>query len=299
MYMTDHASFQPAAGGGSGAGRDDAAWQNTPADHPASIEARLEAGEGLLAARMLLAAVSHGAFPDGLALSEWLDNRLGEARRAKLISAFAHYPCFACRTGQEACDTCTGSGFSADAQVCMTCAGFGERRCDFCAGSGLAAYALMPVELWPGVLAARTIRALRYLEKLIAQPTAVTVPLTEAAAARRVHDVNKLLGVIENALETVRQLAESGIVTPRGAAEFHESCKRPATGGMAAMRDALHHLAAHHERYARTLPPADAANAEAKAEFYEDLAASPAFAGTGLSHPFLPVDGDDASIDRA
>lgn len=294
--MTDsHSSFQPAAG----ALRRSDAVPREPGDDPVTaIEAQLDAGEGQLAARALLAAVVHGTFPDGSPLSAWLE-QLSEQRRAKLITAFAHYPCFACRNGQESCAPCGGSGFSAAAQICGACAGLGEKRCDFCAGAGLATYNLMPLALWRSVLTARASRAMKYLNQLAAQP-GVSAPLPEAAAVRRIQDLNKLLGVLENALAALRQLRASGIVAPETAASFIRSCKRPATAGITAIRETLRHLAVHYNQMAPALPPVDAANAEAKSEFYEDLAASAMFDGTGLSHQFLPVDASQhARIDHA
>ena len=253
-----------------------------------SIESQLDAGEGQLAARAVLAAVAHDTLPGGLRPNEWLQG-LSEQRQGKLIAAFAQYPCFACRNGQESCDTCGGSGFSAAARVCSACAGFGEKRCDFCSGSGLAAYSVMPIELWSKVIMARARRAMHYLKKLAAQP----IPDAEAAMRTRLLDMNKLLGVLENAVAAARQLEASEAAGPDVAAQFSGFCRPYVAAGMHAMRETLAALSRHVRQAASTLPPVDAENAIAKAEFYEDLAGSTAFGGTGLSHPFL-LDDDDA-----
>ena len=242
----------------------------------------MDAGEGQLAARAFLVAVAHNKLPAGLRLNEWLQG-LSEQRQGKLIAAFAQYPCFACRNGQESCDTCGGSGFSAAARVCSTCAGFGEKRCDFCSGSGLAAYSVMPIELWPRVIVARARRAVHYLKKLAEQP----VPVAEAVMTRRVLDMNKLLGVLENAVAAARQLEASEAAGPHMAAQFSGFCRPHAAAGMRAMRETLAALSRHSREAASTLPPVDAENAMAKSEFFEDLAESATFAGTGLSHPYL------------
>src|SRR5687767_8024832 len=126
----------------------------TPAGPFAPIEERLTAGEGQRAARMLLDAISGRLLLAGVSLEQWLAT-LDEPSRAKLISAFAHYPCFACLNGMERCDGCGGSGFAAVARVCAPCAGFGSKRCDFCNGSGLATYTVIPAELRTLVLVAR------------------------------------------------------------------------------------------------------------------------------------------------
>lgn len=262
------------------------------------MEASLDAGHARVAARTVLAAVAQGStFPDGLPLDHWLPE-LDAERRARLVAAFAHYPCFACRNGQEHCDACGGSGYSAPAQVCRACVGFGEKRCDFCAGAGLATYSVMPVELWSAVIAERAGRAVKYLEKLASHPRCVTAPLTEAAAARRIQDLNKLLGVLENAFVAVRELSASGVVTSRSASHFADTCARSSGVAVAAMRDALRRLATHFDRLAQTVSPVKAANAEAKAEFYEELSISTMFDGTGLAHPFLPIDTDLAEEAR-
>ena len=235
-----------------------------------------------MAARAVLGAVAHDKLPGGLRLNEWLQG-LNEQRQGKLIVAFAQYPCFACRNGQESCDTCGGSGFSAAARVCSACAGFGEKRCDFCSGSGLAAYSVMPIELWPKVIMTRAKRAMHYLKKLAAQP----IPDAEAAMTRRVLDMNKLLGVLENAVAAARQLEASEAAGPHVAAQFSGFCRPHVASGMRAMRETLAALSRHARQTASALPPVDAENAIAKSEFYEDLAESATFAGTGLSHPFL------------
>ena len=253
-----------------------------------TIESHLDAGEGQLAARAFLAAVANDKLPGGLGLNEWLQG-LSEQHYGKLIAAFAQYPCFACRNGQESCDTCGGSGFSAAARVCSPCAGFGEKRCDFCSGSGLAAYSVMPIELWPKVITTRAKRAMHYLKKLAAQP----VPNAETAMTRRLSDMNKLLGVLENAVAAARQLEASEATGPDAAAQFNGFCRPHVAAGMQAMQETLAALSRHCRQAASTLPPVDAENAMAKSEFYEDLAGSATFAETGLSHPFLLDDPDN------
>ena len=127
---------------------------------------------------------------------------------------------------------------------------------------------------------------MHYLKKLAAQP----VPTDEAAMTRRLLDTNKLLGVLENAVAAARQLEASEATGPDAAAQFSGFCRPHVAAGMHAMRETLAALSQHRRQGASTLPPVDAENAIAKAEFYEDLAESATFAGTGLSHPFLLED---------
>src|SRR4051812_25757385 len=70
----------------------------------ASIEALLATGDETQFVRGLLSGLAHGTFPPaGCTLAEWLAEANG-ARRMATASAFAHFPCFACRNGFESCD---------------------------------------------------------------------------------------------------------------------------------------------------------------------------------------------------
>ena len=257
----------------------------TPGGLFASIEDRLTAGEGQRAARMLLDAISGRLLVAGLSLDEWLAG-LDEQARSKLVSAFAHYPCFACLNGMEQCDGCGGSGFAAVARVCAPCAGLGSKRCDFCNGSGLATYNVIPAELRTHVLVARAARAGRYLEKLLKQRM---TGAGEAAAVRHAQDLNQLLGVLENAVVSAQQLAAAGILLQPAVDRFTATCHRSAAAGLTRLRETLVRLSQVYRERSPLLPPIDAENAEAKSEFYDELAQSKAFEGTGLSHPFLPA----------
>jgi hypothetical protein len=249
-----------------------------------TIEHTLSDGNGQRAARMLIDAVNGRLLLAGLSLEQWL-RELNEPARAKLVAAFAHYPCFACLNGAEPCDSCGGNGFAAVEQVCAPCAGFGSKRCDFCNGSGLATYSVVPVQLRLQVLVARAKRAGKYLEKVTSQPMERGA---ETAIIRQIQDINKLLGVLENAALSARQLAESERIGPEFAARLATTCDRWASAGLDRMRQMIGELSRIHRSRASALQPVDAENAEAQAEFYENLAQSvAAFEGTGLSHPFL------------
>ena len=282
----------------------DAAGGNVdrPADRSPShdvtdpIRARLAAGDGHRAAVMLIDAIAGGTLAGNVSLAEWFAD-LGEPARAALVSAFAHFPCFACRNGTEACEACHESGFVAVARPCPACVGFGVKRCDFCNGSGLATYSLMPIELQPNVLVARAARARKYLQRLAVSRVGTTTARLEA---QHVQDANKLLGVLENAVVAARELAAAGYLSPEATAQFAASCDRVAAAGVGHLRGSLRWLASHHrELSGATGALADAENAAAMAEFYEDLAQSPSFDGTGLAHPFLhiapPASDDDAA----
>src|SRR5688572_898365 len=240
----------------------------TPGDLLASIEDRLSAGEGQHAARMLLDAISGQLLVAELSVDDWLDT-LDEPARSKLVSAFAHYPCFACLNGIEPCDVCAGSGFAAVARVCGPCAGFGSKRCDFCNGSGLATYNLVPDALRVNVLASRASRAGRYLQKMLAHDIDNA---GEAALVRHVQDINKLIGVVENAVVDAQQLLVSAALAPDAISQFAAMCDRAAAGGITRIRAALSRLSRIYHDRAALLASVDADNAEAQSEFYADLA---------------------------
>jgi hypothetical protein len=288
MHMNDPTSSVKPAGDDEGSADRNASHGSRGGGHAGSarsVEALLASGQATRAARALIAGLSSGSFSDHLTVGEWLAS-LDPHAYAKLTSAFAHYPCFACRNGQETCDACSGSGFTAVARVCGTCIGLGTKRCDFCGGTGLAAYNVIPAELWLSVIASRTARGAKLIEKIAALDPAT---LGEAAAVARLQDVNKLLGVLENAFAAARQVVASGAVEPEVAQELLEAYAAPAAAGMKFMRGAMRELAGHYRRYAKTLPGVDADNAEAKAEFYEDLAQSASFDGSGAAHPLLSL----------
>jgi hypothetical protein len=253
---------------------------------PASMESLLASngGGGTQLARELLKGLAHGTFPaGGWTFSEWLA-AADAGTRATIASAFAHFPCFACRNGLEACDACTGSGFVGVARVCGACVGIGTRRCDFCSGTGLAAYSAMPVEVWNDVLRSRASRAAKFIGRIAqADPAA----LSEAAAINQLQDLNKLLGVLENALMAARQLGISGELDDEGVAQFVKACAAPASKGLAFLTADLRRLGELSRDAAQRLEGLDADNADAKAEFYAELADATPFEGTGIAHPFL------------
>jgi hypothetical protein len=290
MHMIDQtASMKPAGAddGAGSAGRGDSQVSRggRHAGSARSVQSLLEGGHGTAAARALMAGLSRGAFSDHLSVGEWLA-ALNPQQHATLLSGFAHYPCFACRNGQETCDACTGSGFTAVARVCGTCIGLGTKRCDFCGGTGLATYNAIPTELWLGVIASRAGRAVKLIEKF---PALNPAALGEPAVVARLQDVNKLLGVLENALAAARQLVALGAVEPEVAQELVEVYAAPVAAGVTFMRRAMRVVADHCRQNARTLTDVDADNAEAKAEFYEELAQSASFDGSGAAHPLLPL----------
>jgi hypothetical protein len=219
-----------------------------------------------------------------VSLEGWLRSGVDDRIRAKLISAFAHYPCFACSNGSEPCGPCGGSGFTAVAQVCVACIGLGARRCDFCNGAGLATYNLVPLELRQDVVIARASRAAKYLQShLQKRPRTIT----ELTASRYFQDINKLLGVLENAAMAANQLRDAGVLHHDYAGNLSAACEQRAAAAEMRIRETLQRLSRYHADRAATLPSVDGENAGAKAEFYSNLAQTRCFEGTGIAHPFL------------
>ena len=256
---------------------------------PAKVDSLLRAGHGQRAAELLVNSLAQHTWPAELPVAQWLEQSLGDDTRARLISAFAHYPCFVCDNGFERCQPCGGSGFTAVAQVCVACIGLGSRRCDFCNGAGLATYNVVPLELRARVTVSRASRGAKYLKALVQKRPR---DLTEATASRYLIDMNKLLGVLENAVIAARQLADVGMLPHAVAANMFAACSKPAAAAEIRVRETLQRLARHHADAAAALPPVDAENARAKGEFYSMLSQSDGFEGTGIAHPFLRAGGD-------
>ena len=262
----------------------DAVDASTPSAALAEITSHLAEGDGQRAASLLVDSLAQGSWPSDLPLEEWLETRISDEQRARLASAFAHYPCFVCANGVERCDPCGGSGFTAVAQVCAACIGLGEKRCDFCNGAGLATYNIVPLPLRANVVTARAARAAKYLQGLLQKrPHAAT----EATASRYLKDITKLLGVMENAVLAAEQLVDARVLAPDAAAHLSAACAQRAATADVRIRETLQRLSRFHDSQAASLPPIDAENARAKAEFYSKLSQSSSFEGTGISHPFL------------
>ena len=253
------------------------------------ILAKLHEGHGKDAARIFIEAHHRSVIPKGPQLLDWLVRTIGREEATRLIGAFAHFPCVYCKGGVEQCDACAGRGVRAEGPFCDTCAGLGMARCEFCDGEGLAAYSFFPQELWLPIIAERSHMAIHQLGLMINQP----IPRFSEAAAEQNHanlilNLNKLIGVLENAAESAQQVAHSDS-RQQVLGRIHDSCTRAAAMGAQYLRQVIRSLAAVIRQSAKTLAAgsAEAQFRESRAIFYDNLSHSAGFEGTCLHHPFL------------
>ena len=253
------------------------------------VAAQLDGGRGYEAVRLFLDAVAHEAMPRHVPLGVWISETLDEDSMRSLVTALAHFPCFGCKGGYEPCRPCAASGFSSVRQVCAACIGFGVARCDFCNASGLATYNLIPAELRYRVLQTRVAIAVRHVRKLTdADADSSTGSPPRVARLRQgVLDLNKLLGVLENALLVWHQTAESEGEQGKHRRSIDMACRDTAHFARVAMRQMLKGLAEAHERAAKQSVGIAAEAATDLGEYYDVLYHGDRFAGTLLGHPFL------------
>src|SRR3954471_14456322 len=97
------------------------------------------------AVRFVLDSHAQGTISSDTDLASRLSESAGAPVAAKLVSAFARFPCRECYNGTDPCPICGGNGIRAERVVCEHCIGSGMIRCDYCGGSGLGAYDLVPI----------------------------------------------------------------------------------------------------------------------------------------------------------
>jgi hypothetical protein len=263
----------------------------------AQVAAELNDGDRRRAARHFLAGVAHESMSPRMATVAWVREVIGKELTDALIAALAAAPCFGCKLGYQDCERCGGDGMTADAQVCRTCVGFGRARCEFCSGSGLATYNALPADFRPHVMARRVARAIALIDRLKGEvpPAAGALPASGAGDATdpaafdrdQILRLNKLLGVLENAVIAARTLIRAG----RGEqADFAPMAKRVISAAAIAeaqMRQSLRRLSASGASGPAGETDLDRADREARSTYYRELADSPHFEQTGLEHFFL------------
>ncbi len=177
------------------------------------ISAVLQKGRGTGAVRILLQALERNELPSNGKLWDWLRARLGASASKKLIAALASMPCFYCKSGVQRCEHCDGDGCHSDASPCGYCLGFGIASCDFCNGSGRATYTVVPSALRMHVLEHRMQQALKEANQLLkaAIPAAAgrTIKIARRDLARRLFQIDRVMGVLENAVTSAREASRS------------------------------------------------------------------------------------------
>ncbi|HEX2971524.1 MAG TPA: hypothetical protein VHP11_04290 [Tepidisphaeraceae bacterium] len=250
------------------------------------VIAKLNEGRNKDAVRLFVEAYNRGVLAKGHQLPVWLLGTLGKEVAAKLFLAFAHFPCVYCKGGLEPCESCGGRGVRAEGPFCDTCAALGQSRCEFCDGTGLATYSFFPPELWLPVIVDRSRLAIHQVSYLVGHPVPVDGP--EPRLTELIINLNKLLGVLENAVLAAKQIAHHN-THAHTIVHTVNSCNHAAAVAIKYLRQVIRSLAAVVRDGAKT-QPSDSAEAQfrtGRAAFYETLADSNRFEGTCLYHPFL------------
>jgi hypothetical protein len=173
------------------------------------MEARLKASRFTAAARVVLEATRIGLAPNDLSLLHWIVAHIGTHAAQEVISkGFAQLNSPCCTSGFEPCDLCDGVGRIGD-HACIQCATMGKLRCPFCNGSSLIPLSDLPLALRPRTMIAR-IRlvdghARAMLKAEACEPSSPPESLTYLRT--EFLNLDKLLGVLENAVLEMRQLA--------------------------------------------------------------------------------------------
>lgn len=205
---------------------------------------------------------------------ELLDELLylyGRDLTARLVAAFAHFPCPACKDGLETCTECEGKGVRYEGLVCDSCIGTGLSGCSFCGGSGLATYSTIPTSLRYPVLNHRVRMLSRRIGPMLDQP----LPTNRTALNELLLSLNKLLLAFTDSVNAGESIVEHDPI-------FHDPIERLIETCRSAPRQVQPRIRSILRRIAQL-----AGKDEHRANFYQALADSQEFAGTGLHHPML------------
>lgn len=258
-----------------------------------SVVNELERDRGTQAVQLFREGQDHGLFPTGTGLPRWLIKTIGREATGKLVDAFAQFPCFYCEKGLERCEACAGHGTIAGGMICEACAGLSVTRCGFCDGSGWITNNVVPPGLRLVVLAERVNRACGHVASLLQKPVPTNASAEPAKAAKRcakeLLDLNRQLGVLENAVVASKDLARTHPSSKEKLVKTVGMCCRAAANAQTRVRELVKQMSvcSKEQAEASELDSAVRERAEKGSTFYESLASSKTFAGTALEHPRL------------
>lgn len=260
----------------------------------ARIRAALQANRGEEVVREITSAVSHGVIPARGEALAWLRKNLGSPAADAVVHAFASHPCFYCEHGLQPCESCDGAGHFGPATVCDFCLGLGRCSCGFCNGTGLLTYQMVPPSLRPPVIHRRVNHALREIKRMMSAEISAAPETTVGTARKELFRaliaLDRLMGVLENAIETVKPMGKGGPAIRKFAAGVIRLCRRTARPVDQRMRQILQRLNAVEQAAARKADSADKRKlAMRRAELFASLAQRPGFASSMLQHPFLKL----------
>ncbi|QDV91247.1 hypothetical protein RAS2_23420 [Phycisphaerae bacterium RAS2] len=269
-------------------------WEAQQAAAAKRISAALQKGRGTGAVRILLQALERNELPSNGELWDRLRARLGASASKKLIAALASMPCFYCKSGVQRCEHCDGDGCHSDASPCGYCLGFGIASCDFCNGSGRATYTVVPSSLRMHVLEHRMQQALKEANQLLkaAIPTAAgrTIKIVRRDLAGRLFQIDRVMGVLENAVTSAREASRSRKELRKFAARVIRVARRVALKLDARMRQVLKQLVqVERSAVATTKSTAVKPPVLARIDLLHSIRKRRGFHGCTFQHPFLKL----------
>jgi hypothetical protein len=169
--------------------------------------------------------------------------------------------------------------------------------CDFCNGSALATYNFVPSPIRPHVIELRIRRAVAQAQTLLKASSAALKAAPTLQQSRSLvgllFQMDRTMGLLENAVVAVRELAGSGRQVRAFAARVIRRCRGAALRIDARMRAVLKRLA-QITRVAADRPGAATVNRrllQQRADLYLDLSRRRGFQDSTLRHPFLKIGG--------
>lgn len=256
------------------------------------IQAALSRRQFEIAARIHMEACAHHLFPTDEGALPGLRRILGSENVEKLIAAYAKLPCFYCNKGMVPCEECGGRGRYDNLTICTPCLSLGIDRCGFCGGSGWFTINHVPSEMQAHVVIRRVVVAAKEANDLLAGELP---PLTHdkhaearKGAARRLLQMNRLLGVLENMVVVARQILARQDSEPEVMRKAIAAAESTGSRLNVGACQTLEHLANTFEIEAEAATRSSSRDlARRRAEFYAGLASSGNFIGTSLRHPML------------
>jgi len=259
-----------------------------------AVVAELDRGRGVEAVRLFGDALDHGVAPPNADLVRWLIKAIGKRHTSRLIVAYAHHPCFYCKKGLEPCEACKGRGHWEDNTLCEACVTTGVARCGFCDGAGLVTYNAVPPSLRLPTAIERVKLATKGLESVLQRPSPRPSQSQPdeclKSCAKRLFDVNRLMGMFENALVLAKAMGESSPGSRPIVAKILQACLRCAPRGLQRIRETLQCMAACARYMVEDARRSPAARRTAKSRvvlFESLLRPASTFGGTSLEHSFL------------
>ena len=256
------------------------------------LKATLKSDRAPDAVRLFMDGVAHELVQDRPDLARWLMKVVGRTETLRLAKAFALKECFYCKSGLERCDACDGRGYHRDGAICERCVGLGVAACDFCTGSGWVTYNYVPAGLRLPVILERaraaTGKAKALLRKAIPTVSERSSRETGKALAKELVQLNRLMGVFENAIVAGEKLVAYDSETEPGVRKLVNTCLHAARELQTRTRHVLRGLADFARlESTRAAKPAARTVAARRAKFYDGLVASENFLGSGLYHAHL------------